>query len=109
MTGKSESGQASRLCKRYLYARFLRLLAGRLVPLSPNLGPSHLSHAYADAKRLNTAYVTARGCLVDAFRRAELGEWVKKPIEQDMFHTERDERPQPVAQPTPPPPPQPQA
>ncbi|KAF0300570.1 Double-stranded RNA-specific editase 1 [Amphibalanus amphitrite] len=101
MTGKNEAGQASRLCKRYLFVRFRRLV-GRLRPITETLGPAEADRDYGDVKRLNQPYTAALGCLVEAFQRAELGNWVKKPIEQDMFRVDPSE-------PLPPPPPQPTA
>ena len=45
----------------------------------------------------------ALGCLVEAFQRAELGDWVKKPIEQDMFRVDPSEPLPPPPQPAAPP------
>ena len=55
MTGKNEAGQASRLCKRFLFLRFRRLV-GRLRSITEALSPAEADGEYADVKRLNQPY-----------------------------------------------------
>ena len=55
MTGKNEAGQASRLCKRYLFLRFRRLV-GRLKPITEALSQEEADRDYGDVKRLNQPY-----------------------------------------------------
>ncbi|CAG4936351.1 unnamed protein product [Parnassius apollo] len=92
-TGKLENGQPSLLCKQSMFARW-QYLVTRL-PLLPQetetcvdnkSEPLDLENLpYNEAKQLCTTYQVAKECLVEAFEKANLGRWVKKPIEQDNF------------------------
>ena len=46
-----------------------------------------LTH-YAEAKTASTHFQTTKSELFKAFSKAELGTWVKKPMEQDEFYVE---------------------
>lgn len=46
-----------------------------------------LTH-YADAKKASTDFQKTKSELFKAFSKAELGTWVKKPMEQDEFQLE---------------------
>ena len=46
-----------------------------------------LTH-YAEAKNASTHFQTTKSELFKAFSKAELGTWVKKPMEQDEFYVE---------------------
>ncbi|KAF4518987.1 hypothetical protein B566_EDAN007775 [Ephemera danica] len=74
--GKSETGSASRLCKRGLFTRFLRLVERLSTITGLGAAPNPCPPMYCDM---------AKGQLTQAFRKAELGEWLCKPVEQDMF------------------------
>ena len=93
-----ERGAPSRLCKASLFRRWIRLVeaddgSSSLPPL-PNsaqviLGPdgklkSELRQ-YDEAKAASGDFQTAKKRLFEAFEKADLGKWVKKPIEQDQF------------------------
>ncbi len=43
---------------------------------------------YGAAKRVAVDFQTAKEELFKAFNQADLGKWVKKPMEQDEFHLE---------------------
>ena len=43
---------------------------------------------YGEAKKAAEAFQNAKSELFAAFSRADLGKWVKKPIEQDDFGIE---------------------
>ncbi|XP_030064603.1 double-stranded RNA-specific editase 1 isoform X2 [Microcaecilia unicolor] len=81
-TGKDEMGRASRLCKHALYSRWMRLHA----KLSSSLRSKVIKfNLYYDWKQAATEYQAAKECLFNAFLKAGLGAWVKKPTEQDQF------------------------
>ncbi|XP_061384991.1 double-stranded RNA-specific editase Adar isoform X4 [Danaus plexippus] len=91
-TGKLESGTPSLLCKQTMFARWQHLV--RRLPLLPQdeTGPElpplpeNLdSLLYNEAKQLCTTYQLAKSELTGAFSRAQLGRWIKKPLEQDQF------------------------
>ncbi|OWR42378.1 adenosine deaminase, partial [Danaus plexippus plexippus] len=91
-TGKLESGTPSLLCKQTMFARWQHLV--RRLPLLPQdeTGPElpplpeNLDTLlYNEAKQLCTTYQLAKSELTGAFSRAQLGRWIKKPLEQDQF------------------------
>ncbi|XP_053623210.1 double-stranded RNA-specific editase 1 isoform X2 [Plodia interpunctella] len=91
-TGKLESGQPSLLCKQSMFARWqylarrLPLLPQELEPNSSQTLPSDFDHLqYNEAKQLAPAYQAAKDRLIEAFEKAKLGRWIKKPLEQDQF------------------------
>ena len=45
---------------------------------------------YSEAKRASKEFQKAKGELFKAFAKAELGTWVKKPMEQDEFHIDQN-------------------
>ncbi|XP_017785681.1 PREDICTED: double-stranded RNA-specific editase Adar [Nicrophorus vespilloides] len=81
-TGRPENGVGvSRLCKKFMLQKFLEL-SQRLSTISP----INMSSAfYSDIKHSITPYQLAKTQLFDAFHKAGLGKWIKKPIEQDQF------------------------
>ncbi|CAK1555945.1 unnamed protein product [Leptosia nina] len=90
VTGKLDTDQPSLLCKQAMFARWIYLM--KKLPLSPQEPMDKLPKVdepeallYAEAKQLSTEYQVAKQCLMAAFERAQLGKWVKKPIEQDQF------------------------
>ncbi|KAJ2943436.1 hypothetical protein O0L34_g12242 [Tuta absoluta] len=88
-TGKLESGQPSLLCKQSMFARWQYLLT-KIPELQQELEqpppPASLGNLlYNEAKQLCPAYQAAKDRLIEAFDKAKLGRWIKKPIEQDQF------------------------
>ncbi|XP_030752272.1 double-stranded RNA-specific editase Adar isoform X2 [Sitophilus oryzae] len=80
--GRPEGGaKLSLVCKQNLAKRFAWLQEW----LSPIGGRRITAMTYADAKESIKTYVVARQALYDAFKKAQLGVWVTKPMEQDMF------------------------
>ncbi|CAG9789879.1 unnamed protein product [Diatraea saccharalis] len=48
--------------------------------------PQDLEHLlYNEAKQLCPTYQVAKDRLFEAFEKAKLGRWIKKPLEQDQF------------------------
>ncbi|XP_071450913.1 double-stranded RNA-specific editase Adar isoform X2 [Hetaerina americana] len=113
VTGKDEAGQASRLCKRFFFRRFLRLInPGPDSSHQPSAGPDDGCTAkrptavplipfpesfmsmplqYSTAKDAMADYQAAKQCLLEAFRKGGLGTWLKKPMEQDQFELMEEE------------------
>lgn len=83
VTGKDDQGVASRLSKQGLFRRFLNLV-GRISSRT-GLAFGSCPRQYSDAKEAVQDYKMAKEQLVLAFHKAELGTWLKKPIEQDQF------------------------
>ncbi|KAI4473865.1 hypothetical protein M0802_015906, partial [Mischocyttarus mexicanus] len=84
-TGKGEMGKPSRISKWGLFRKFFSLL-GKLETIY-DANQDQCRH-YFDAKSLVQDYSLAKHQLKDAFKRAELGSWIKKPFEQDMFEVD---------------------
>lgn len=95
ISGKDELGRPSRLCKRRLLVRFLSLW--------PHLRSLHdtevsIEHNYRQIKRASGPYMEALHAFKKAFKAADLGKWMKKPLEQDLFCATVEEL-QPVSTP----------
>ncbi|XP_078033149.1 adenosine deaminase acting on RNA isoform X1 [Augochlora pura] len=84
-TGKDELGKPSRISKQGLFRRFYNLL-GKLDTID-DADQNQCRH-YLDAKSSVQNYSLAKHQLKEAFVKAHLGSWVKKPIEQDMFEVD---------------------
>ncbi|XP_045469419.1 double-stranded RNA-specific editase Adar isoform X1 [Harmonia axyridis] len=80
--GKLEGGGISKLCKNTLMSKYHNLATN--LPLE-NCLPNYESKVYCEAKLANENYLVARKALYESFQKAGLGNWVTKPIEQDMF------------------------
>lgn len=83
ITGRTEQNQTSRVAKCKLFVRFLRLVGH-----APSMTPMTLDgcpRMYSECKEKALNYQMAKKQLYDAFSKAELGNWVKKPIEADQF------------------------
>ena len=100
-----EKGNPSRLAKISFFKRWLSLVrSGQLTPISDNLYTKQLAESsnnpcnpgvakmididmtlYCQAKKAACNFQSAKDQLFIAFKKAELGTWVKKPIEQDDF------------------------
>nr|XP_032822249.1 double-stranded RNA-specific editase 1-like [Petromyzon marinus] len=88
-TGKAEGGRPSRLCKQALFARWAQLHPKLSVRVAPSACRGHPEATppgtYAEAKQAARDYQAAKQQLFRGLRRAGLGDWVKKPMEQDQF------------------------
>ncbi|XP_034936694.1 double-stranded RNA-specific editase Adar isoform X2 [Chelonus insularis] len=84
-TGKDELGKPSRISKQGLFRMFFNLL-GKLSTIDDV--DRDTCRQYLDAKSSVQDYSHAKRQLKEAFVRAQLGNWVKKPIEQDMFEVD---------------------
>jgi double stranded RNA-specific editase B len=85
-TGKTENEVASRLCKNNFFknwvdlsSRFSMLYTG--VEESINAQDTY----YCDLKLSNKEFQSAKNTMFKTFAERNLGNWVKKPIDQDMF------------------------
>uniref|UniRef100_A0A0A9ZHZ6 Double-stranded RNA-specific editase 1 n=1 Tax=Lygus hesperus TaxID=30085 RepID=A0A0A9ZHZ6_LYGHE len=85
MTGKCINGQVSRLCKQKLFSKFFDCLQAG-IPTKSNITVDSAPETYFDAKNSADSYNDAKNHMVDAFKKAGLGVWMKKPVEQDHFH-----------------------
>ncbi|KAL7030630.1 hypothetical protein ACKWTF_006732 [Chironomus riparius] len=79
-TGKTVCNKYSRLTKQNMFHRF-----SRIVSQLPNVSNRSICKDYGDEKGLVYDYQQAKRELIAAFQREELGNWLKKPIEQDQF------------------------
>lgn len=80
LTGKTISNQSSRITKAAFFRKFANLLK-----VMPGLQNRRIVCDYGETKLKVEDYQTAKRELFDAFRREDLGNWLKKPIEQDEF------------------------
>ena len=103
MKGKDlEQGTPSRLCKASFFRRW-RALAGKLSRIKgePTASPPGRPNGsaaqalrlqdtvqYDSAKMAAVDFQEAKKQLFEAFKKAELGNWIKKPMEQDEFITD---------------------
>ncbi|XP_062604715.1 double-stranded RNA-specific editase 1-like isoform X2 [Saccostrea cucullata] len=83
MTGKTEQGASSQVCKHAFFKRFLQLFGK--IPSFTGQSVTQPPRTYADAKATMTEYQTAKQQMYSAFQNAGLGRWLKKPEEQDQF------------------------
>lgn len=82
-TGKTESGQVSRLAKRSFFQRFANLY-GHIPALAKEQEGQSLQ-LYSVVKSRVANYQKAKELVCKAFAGANLGMWVQKPQEQDEF------------------------
>lgn len=80
LTGKTVNNQISRITKQRFFAKFAHLLRNL-----PGIQLRSINQDYGETKKSIKDYQTAKRELFDAFRREDLGNWLKKPIEQDEF------------------------
>jgi len=86
--GITESKSASRLAKYSLFCRWLKLAeSGKLTNREALASP--IPTVYAQAKKGSKSFQTSKELLFKAFKKAENGDWIKKPIEQDDFEVRR--------------------
>lgn len=79
MTRTHNSPTPSRICKAALYASFKEI--------SAKVGHEELVNVetYSDAKKMASEFQEAKYKLYDHFRSSKYGQWVSKPMEQEMF------------------------
>ncbi len=85
-------GTSSRLSKRYFFHRFTALASTN--PNRRNLVTKHVKNGhvtYISLKRAAQAFGEAKQMLQSSLVIARLGQWVKKPLEQDSFEIAFDE------------------
>lgn len=83
MTGKTEAGSPSRLCKYEQFAKFNKLW-GRIQSCT-NQKVLQRPKLYSEGKASVMDYQVAKQHVHKAFEKAGLGTWIKKPLEQDQF------------------------
>ncbi|XP_054260675.1 double-stranded RNA-specific editase Adar isoform X2 [Macrosteles quadrilineatus] len=83
MTGKAELGAASRLCKQSMLRHFCNVY--NKLPEATNLGCDVRTELYSVLKAKSEDYQLAKQQLMVGFSKANLGSWLKKPMEQDQF------------------------
>ncbi|XP_071632242.1 adenosine deaminase acting on RNA isoform X3 [Temnothorax longispinosus] len=81
-TGKDELMKPSRISKQAFFRRFFNLLLK--LPTINDIDKDRCRQ-YSEAKSSVQDYSLAKRQLKDAFVKAQLGNWVKKPCEQDTF------------------------
>ncbi|XP_068154399.1 double-stranded RNA-specific editase Adar isoform X3 [Drosophila tropicalis] len=80
LTGRTIGGQVSRITKQAFFEKYNFLITN--LPGIPN---RKLTTDYGQTKANVKDYQTAKLELYSAFKREDLGSWLKKPIEQDEF------------------------
>uniref|UniRef100_A0A1B6LXN9 Uncharacterized protein n=1 Tax=Graphocephala atropunctata TaxID=36148 RepID=A0A1B6LXN9_9HEMI len=83
MTGKAELGAASRLCKQSMFRHFCDVV--EKLPQASTLLGQVSDKLYSDLKAKAEDYQMAKQQLMVGFSKADLGSWLKKPLEQDQF------------------------
>lgn len=82
ITGKTVQGKISRIAKQGFFVRYGELVAGL-----PRIATERrIECDYGEVKAQVREYQTAKTELFLAFKREDLGCWLKKPMEQDQFH-----------------------
>ena len=79
-TGKTINDSTSRLSKKSLFKRFLKV-SGDLMEVAPFTSPVQ----YSEVKHHASDYQNAKAKLIDALVEAGCGRWIEKPVEQDQF------------------------
>lgn len=80
-SGRRIYNETSSLAKQVFFYKFLYLLNNL-----PYIGGAYMNNNYADAKENARNFQMAKQEVIAAFYRAELGTWVKKPVEQNYFY-----------------------
>lgn len=87
LTGKTINNKISRLTKQTFFVRYANLTAQ--LPDIP-ITRRTITADYRESKLSVRDYQIAKRELFDAFRREDLGNWLKKPMEQDEFHLPKE-------------------
>nr|XP_016939108.1 double-stranded RNA-specific editase Adar isoform X1 [Drosophila suzukii] len=80
LTGRTIGGQVSRITKQAFFVKY-----GFLMTNLPGILVRKVTTDYGQTKANVKDYQTAKLELFSAFKREDLGSWLKKPIEQDEF------------------------
>ncbi|EDW63114.2 double-stranded RNA-specific editase Adar isoform X2 [Drosophila virilis] len=80
LTGRTIGGQVSRITKQAFFDKY-----GFLMKNLPGMQNRKVTKDYGETKADVKDYQTAKQELFSAFKREDLGSWLKKPIEQDQF------------------------
>ncbi|KAL7733379.1 hypothetical protein ACLKA6_004868 [Drosophila palustris] len=80
LTGRTIGGQVSRITKQAFFEKF-----GFIMKNLPGITSRKVNKDYGETKADVKDYQTAKQELFSAFKREDLGSWLKKPIEQDQF------------------------
>ncbi|XP_017021702.1 double-stranded RNA-specific editase Adar isoform X3 [Drosophila kikkawai] len=80
LTGRTIGGQVSRITKQAFFVKY-----GFLMKNLPGIPIRKVTTDYGQTKANVKDYQTAKLELFSAFKREDLGSWLKKPIEQDEF------------------------
>ncbi|KAH8415378.1 hypothetical protein KR222_006318, partial [Zaprionus bogoriensis] len=80
LTGRTIGGQVSRITKQAFFDKY-----GFLMKNLPGMTNRKVNKDYGETKAEVKDYQTAKQELFSAFKREDLGSWLKKPIEQDQF------------------------
>ncbi|XP_052856828.1 double-stranded RNA-specific editase Adar isoform X8 [Drosophila gunungcola] len=80
LTGRTIGGQVSRITKQAFFVKY-----GFLMVNLPGILVRKVTTDYGQTKANVKDYQTAKLELFSAFKREDLGSWLKKPIEQDEF------------------------
>ncbi|XP_017480711.1 PREDICTED: double-stranded RNA-specific editase Adar isoform X1 [Rhagoletis zephyria] len=80
LTGKTVNNQISRITKQMYFMKY-----GYLMKNLPGIPNRKLTTDYGQTKERVKDYQIAKKELFAAFRREDLGSWLKKPMEQDQF------------------------
>ncbi|XP_017061545.1 double-stranded RNA-specific editase Adar isoform X3 [Drosophila ficusphila] len=80
LTGRTIGGQVSRITKQAFFVKY-----GYLMANLPGVLVRKVTTDYGQTKANVKDYQTAKLELFSAFKREDLGSWLKKPIEQDEF------------------------
>jgi len=84
--GKLMNGSTSRLCKKSLFQHFSLMVNDKLEWRSiMELHCNNGNVMYQTVKRAARAFGEAKEMLQSALVTARYGQWIKKPLEQDMF------------------------
>lgn len=84
-TGKLENGDVSRLSKRSFFEQFTKLYSKIKSTTVKKGAKVKAPQLYSEAKNSVVHYQTVKEELRKAFKKAGLGPWVQKPVEQDDF------------------------
>ncbi|XP_023329872.1 double-stranded RNA-specific editase B2 isoform X3 [Eurytemora carolleeae] len=85
-TGQTVNGQPSRLCKLSLSKRFRQLLEEEDVTTRTFMNKDIMNKlAYSKLKAMSLDYQAVKSYMVAKLKSAGAGNWVKKPVEQDLF------------------------
>ncbi|XP_023303995.2 double-stranded RNA-specific editase Adar-like [Lucilia cuprina] len=79
-TGRRIYNETSLLTKQAFFYNYNYLLKNL-----PNIGGAYMSNNYAEAKENARYFQIVKNEMFAAFYRADLGSWIKKPIEQNEF------------------------